>query len=307
LETEDRVHELVLAGDAEAAMGYAVVLRSLSDVAGGSCYRITMLMDRLGDADRELIQGVVDSHPQTFRGIRFVEVGSRVPDELANAGRFPRACYMRLYLADYVGSERALYVDNDLVFLQDPAPLFDFDLESHPVGAVRNLGQPCMAYHSVFPGWRELGYAADTPFLNAGVLMVDVDRWRKEDLGEEAVAWALAHPGYFSEDQSILNAILVDRWKPLPLQWNSQPTVYCDPPEAALFLDLAELERARDEPWIVHFAARRYKPWRADCDHPMTGLWRGIAQEMGWSGPKSEKRPLRRRIRRARRELFGRP
>ncbi len=296
--SEEGIHDLVLAGDADAALGLAVALRSLAEVAGDSRYRVTLLTDGIDDAGRGRIQGVVEASPASLPELRFVEMGSRVPDALARAGRLPRGAYLRLFLADSVEAARAVYVDYDVLFRRDPAPLFEVDLEGHALGAVRNIGQPCMASRAVFPGWRTLGYAPDTPFLNSGLLVVDLERWREEGIAEQAVAWALEHPGFFREDQGILNAILVDRWKSLPLQWNSQPSVYSDPPESALFLDLGELDRAREEPWIVHFAGRRKKPWLADCDHPLTEAWRSRAAALGWTPPvpKRKRRSLKRRV-----------
>jgi lipopolysaccharide biosynthesis glycosyltransferase len=101
--------------------------------------------------------------------------------------------------------------------------------------------------------WFELGIPGAAAYFNAGVLVMDLDRWRAGDVGTRLTDFLerYGETTWFS-DQEALNAVLWDDWQPLDRGWNYITHV------VESFLPAPELEP--QDPGIVHFAGRS-KPW----------------------------------------------
>ena len=197
-----------------------------------------------------------------------VETHSIVPSEaqLAAAPRsphFPPEASIPLLLAELLpgGLERVLFLDADMLVLDDVATLWETPLGPHVLAAAPDGAVPfCSAARGV-KGWQSLGIPRDAPYFNGGVLMIDLARWRERDVTRRALAYleTTREPIDFLH-QEALNAVLWDDWKQLDARWN-------------LLASLAgrTYERAVSEAWrhpgIVHFAGRM-KPWRAPIGGP---------------------------------------
>jgi lipopolysaccharide biosynthesis glycosyltransferase len=145
---------------------------------------------------------------------------------------------------------KVLYLDTDLLVFEDLAPLWTTDLEGTVLAAV-----PDFYYHTKFvlagldPRLNRARYAGlprVEEYFNAGVLLIDLDRWREEGISEKALDYFTDRSTSPNMDQDALNYILANRWKKLDLRWNVQDHIH------------RSVERAG----IVHFVTR-LKPWRA--------------------------------------------
>lgn len=190
----------------------------------------------------------------------------------ADPRRFPitdwisPAAYLRLQLdAGARGSSRVLYLDCDLVVLEPVAPLLAAPLAS-PLGAVVDLSNPILEGGAGLPGWADLGLPGSRSYFNSGVLLVDVDRWTDERVGETSAHFLAEHPEHIRYwDQCALNYVLDDRWDRLDLEWNSLPLSTYLPAlreqyafEHVVPLDDALAVEARAR--VLHFAGP-FKPW----------------------------------------------
>lgn len=187
--------------------------------------------------------------------------------------------------------ERVLYVDADLLVLQDVLELWTADLRGRCVGAVRDAGWPDRRTFVGDDGHAHETYQGATVpgYFNSGVMVIDLGGWRAENVFERcrdlhvAVGNELRAP-----DQDMLNAVLEGAWTPLPAEWNTlilrleDPAVHLDADQKwKNFLVSQEPGPGRDE-WSAHLAARRgivhysgrRKPWHADFpDGPLKDIW----------------------------------
>jgi len=61
-------------------------------------------------------------------------------------------------------------------------------------------------------------------YFNAGVMLIDIGRWRTEHVGSKAFEFTRRHlPILQQYDQDSLNAVLAGRWKELDPRWQVQP------------------------------------------------------------------------------------
>ncbi len=129
----------------------------------------------------------------------------------------------RLHIGEVLPAEvtRAIYLDADILVLGDLTELRDVDLAGRTVGAsINEVG----AERSWVLGDTAVysDHGAQAPgYFNSGVLAIDMDRWRADDVSGRA---ARIYETYGAElrthDQDVLNIIFSGAWTPVPAKWN---------------------------------------------------------------------------------------
>ncbi len=90
-------------------------------------------------------------------------------------------CYARLLFPDLRPDvHKAIYLDSDVMALGDIRELYDQDMEDFAIAAAPDLGCNGMIFDNCI---RNLHVARDHVFANAGVVLVDCDRWRRDGIG----------------------------------------------------------------------------------------------------------------------------
>lgn len=163
--------------------------------------------------------------------------------------------------------DKALYLDCDAVILDDVANLFATDLHGHALGAAIDPEIPAQRMHE--PSFEKylqdvLGLKSEDPYLQAGVLVMDITAMKSIHSVEEWLRLA-GERTYRYNDQDILNKECKGHLHLLDGSWNV--VVNCNNrrlpiiekgPHAVLDAYL----RAREEPKFVHYAGFE-KPWDA--------------------------------------------
>ncbi len=164
---------------------------------------------------------------------------------------FTREAYFPLLLPDVLPTalDRVLFLDADLLVLDDLTPLWTVDLEGAPVAAVADGAIPLVSSPRGLAAYRALGIPAAAPYFNAGVMLMDLGAWRREAVTPRAIEFLRSARRVDFLHQEALNAVLWNRWRPLPSRWNVLAGL------AGRF-DVA----LPDVPAIAHFAGR-FKPW----------------------------------------------
>ncbi len=184
-----------------------------------------------------------------------------------SSSSYPPEGSLPAYLPEVVDLDRALFLDADMLVLDDIVKLWEVDLEGCPIGACQDGAiQRCSLPRGVRQ-WREYGIPADHPYFNAGVLLMDLKKLREMDAPNrirEAYRRAPA-PVDFMHQQA-MNAVLFRDWKHLDARWNLIGSL------AGRSMD-EDSSGAWRQPGIVHFAGRR-KPWRQPTGGPFYSAYR---------------------------------
>jgi lipopolysaccharide biosynthesis glycosyltransferase len=167
--------------------------------------------------------------------------------------------------------DRVVFLDADVLVLDDPAELWGADLGSCPLGAVVDQAIPrCSAPRGVRE-WRRHGIPPEAPYFNAGVMAVSLGAWRERRVAERALAYlARRKPRGSFLHQEALNAALCGDWAPLDARWNLVASLAGRAYGAPL---------GEDRPGIVHFAGR-FKPWRGRVAGPFDDAYRAVLEEV---------------------------
>ncbi|MET1041701.1 MAG: glycosyltransferase [Acidimicrobiales bacterium] len=175
------------------------------------------------------------------------------------------AAYLRLDLIHACGEAgRAIYLDCDLVGLGDLQPLLD--AETGPIlAAVQDPGQPHLGEGEAIPGFEHLGIPRGREYFNTGVMVIDVQAWRDEEIAERCRTFLVESPQHARFwDQDALNVVLEDRWLRLPSELNAFPVSafpewFDEPARAAL-------HKTEEAALILHFNGP-IKPWTDQFPH----------------------------------------
>ena len=145
------------------------------------------------------------------------------------SGHVNRAAYLRLLIPELVPQavHRVIYLDTDLVVLDDIQELWEMDLQGKPVGAVPDLG--ILASSRMRRQKEEtLGIQEGKLYFNSGVMVMDLEAWREKQYGDQVIR-CVEEGNFRHHDQDGLNKVFQENWRPLPLRWNVIPPVFTLP------------------------------------------------------------------------------
>lgn len=184
-------------------------------------------------------------------------------------GAITVATYYRLLIPQLLPtSVKAIYLDADLIVQRDLADLWRVPVANHHLLAVQDQGVRLISGPFGLTNYRALGIPEGRKYFNAGVLVLNLDRWRRDKTAESIVAYVKQHHEHIRfHDQDGLNAILWSNWGELDPRWNQMPQILqVDTPENSPF-DPETFLRVTVNPYIIHYASAD-KPWRFGCRHP---------------------------------------
>lgn len=178
--------------------------------------------------------------------------------------------YARLFIGSILPAEldKVLYIDCDIMFNGSIKELFNEDLENCLVGGILD---PLISHTYK----KEIKIPMDEPYINAGVLIIPLNRWRIERMEQKFVDYLVINGGkVHHHDQGIINAVCRGRKKILPPQFNVMSNCFCYPWKDlhkinTPFYTRKEYQKGISSPVIIHFTGAIHgRPWVKGCTHP---------------------------------------
>jgi len=176
------------------------------------------------DARRRMRQQVGSRGAVHFLEARDLCLGELPLSTHAEFGYVSSAAYLRLEVPHLVPPEveRLLYLDCDILCLGSLDELFDVDLRGNTVAAVRDPHARRLCDFGGLPGlarYPELDPQA--PYFNAGVQLIDVPSWLRDDVTRRSVDYVRENKDdtRFLE-QDALNSVLHGKWLRVNKKWN---------------------------------------------------------------------------------------
>lgn len=200
------------------------------------------------------------------------------------SGHITAETYTRIFCPHVLDAaiDKILYLDADLVVVDDLAPLWNTNIDSVALAAVADPFGIFRRDALGMPGW--------ATYINAGVLLINLKRWREDDIPRRLADY-IRRQGRALEfhDQDAINAVLFADTMLLDARWNLQAR--------AIQLGRrrrgpwAELRKAAQSPGVIHYASRR-KPWMFAAAMPKKGLYWRYLKRTAWRGASPSGRRL---------------
>lgn len=224
--------------------------------------KIWLLSAGMCDAYKERLGKIARRYGQMFEAVELGDLRARFPYEVDTRG-FDISAMARLFAPQVLPEEvtRALYLDCDTIVCGDISPLFALDLGENVVGMVM---EP-----TVYGQMKaSIGLKKDDPYYNSGVLLMDLDAWRREAILDKLLDYYGARgANLFACDQDTLNGALFGQILPLSPRYNfftnyryfryATLESLC---AAYRAVGKAEFERAKHFPVVIHYLGDE-RPW----------------------------------------------
>lgn len=250
---------------------------------------IASVMENSKDADEINIYvidiGISDKHKQDLldladyygRSLSFLENLNveKIAHRKMNVGRWHISTFSRLFLLHVLpkGMDKVIYIDCDIIIRHSLLPLWNMDME----------GTWCMSVDDCRGKMyrKDIGISVDSIYTNNGLMVIDLDAWRKNNVECKFVDFINRYHGDITYmDQGVLNGVFqpLKKVKLLPISYNAQTVCYdlgydgleaCRKPVWAY--NRGEFEKGIADPTVVHFTTcfmSGTRPWFKKDHHP---------------------------------------
>jgi len=243
-----------------------VMLRSLCDHLSPR-YHPTLFLSATGLAPFELDQlnAILEVKP----------VRAELPNLPLRPPYTPQACFPLLLPSLFPEQSRILFVDADMLFLEDVSQIWEVELGGRALAAVADMAIPTVASPRGIYAPEKFGIPPSRPYFNAGLMLVDLDRWRELQVVERAMRHVQSGRLDFLH-QEALNIELWNDWLALPRRWN-------------LIGSLAGRRYGHfplEAPAGIHFAGA-FKPWLIDTASPFQARYTEVLLRVAENRPRA--------------------
>lgn len=193
-----------------------------------------------------------------------------LPSDMLGAVRLSKATYFRLWGLEAVSccADTVLYLDSDMMVTDDKLVyIWDINRDGCVAAAVCDPDENAV---------ERLGIAK---YFNAGILLVDTNKWHQERFTEKCMGIAIKNI-YPAHDQDVLNVVLDNKWVVAPGRYNN-------------LVNLTEMMDATNKPQDVAYEKGKAtiwhfilggKPWIA-WTQPLkiAQHYRSVVEQSAWS------------------------
>ena len=181
------------------------------------------------------------------------------------------AAYARLFLTQVLPEDcsRVLYIDCDTIVKGSLAEIWKLPFGNALIAGVQDTVDNYFL--------TAIGLEKGLPYINAGILLVNLEAWRKENLLAQFLGVIRRFDGNVpAHDQGTINAVCGARRIVLPVRYNLTSNLYSFSAKTIrriYFLDSYysqnDLDAAIADPAIVHFTTGLLgRPWEEGSTHP---------------------------------------
>lgn len=267
---------IVLSGDRNYLPYIATLIASIMSSASNNInYDLTILHSDIEDKEQERLKREFENYRNL--SIRFYDMKKDTRDyNFKVNSHFGVENYYRIYIPRiFRNYEKVLYLDSDLIVLEDIAKLYAEDIGDCLVGAVKDIDwlagycKTDIARKEYEKRYLKLTTAYN--YFNSGVLIWNVKQWNQQIKLDDIIELATSESWMFV-DQDVLNKVCNGKVYFLSQKWNVLVDYNMNGYSrlsAARYIPKTMYEEylsAREKANIIHYAGGQ-KPWRyVECD-----------------------------------------
>lgn len=277
---------LATSADKNYAMTLAAMLKSIAvNLRPNTFASVYILYNRISAFLKNKIEKSLRNNPLD---IHWMYVDDNLIGDVVLSKRITKTAYYKILLPDLLplNIKKVIYLDSDLIVNSDLYGLWDLSMDGYHALAIPEV-QADVRYLSspkAIKLYRQLGLTPDAKYFNSGVLLIDLDKWRRDEISKKTIEYSRRNLGYINWwDQDALNVTLYGKWKEIDSRWNQLSQVHDFSSWEESPFDKKTYEVLIKQPFIVHFNTHR-KPWLWGCKHPFKDLFFHYLDMTPWSG-----------------------
>ncbi len=261
------------AADDKYSLGLCVTLYSLIEHLSQSSAAVISILD-CGIRPRNkkrIAASLADVIGKRPIGIEWIKVTGRNYDKAPIRHYYSKAIYPIFELPNLLSAKakRVIFLDADLLLIDDLTKMWRMRVDNQAALAMRAPCYSTMHWHPNIEKLREFGVNSRTKYFNMGVMLINLEYWRKKKVAKKAWQLLAKRDLWHLPSQDVLNVLLAGQWSELHARWNWVPDM---DPRAweydAEFLR-KQYEEASSAPSILHYLYKP-KPWEKKCAYSRT-------------------------------------
>lgn len=267
---------VVLSADNKYVPYVATLLKSIMGNANSAKnYDFVILNTNISEENKNRLRNEYKGN--TNLSIRFFDVSHLFNSyTLYTHSHFTVEIYFRLLMQDIMRNyDKVIYLDSDMIILDDVSKLYDVSLGDNYLAAVKDVDS-AGCFNGIDPNRKEyhdkyLKLADPYAYFNSGVLVFNLSEIRKNISTSQVMDLAVSQSWLFP-DQDVLNMLCAGKVSYLDMSWNvmmnwkDASSCRMDTARRAPHWLFSAYTESRKAPKIVHYAGFQ-KPWSyPDCD-----------------------------------------
>lgn len=194
--------------------------------------------------------------------------------------------FARLFIADFFPElDRAIFIDCDTLVLGSLKSLWNTEFES---------GKSCAGVLDAISAYnkKRIGLSPDDIYINAGVILVDLEKWRKGKYSRLFMEYLRRHGGTVPlVDQGVLNGTLSRQLQVLDPEYNFMTFGFAFSyreikryKKFCHYYSAEEFEKARNHITIAHATSHFLidRPWIENSNYPLQKKWMQYRKLTAW-------------------------
>lgn len=242
----------------------AVTLKSIGENNRDDKVVVYVLSDYISQEHKNLMEVVASPYPNMILYTQIVDDGAL--RDLKDT--WTVYTWYRVLLTHYLPDDvhRILYLDADTIVVGNLRELFFWDMSDKAIACVVDPE----SFNS--ETYRRLKYEPSKKYVCAGVMLMNLDYWRKNDLSRTIIEWGYQHNDIIRfPDQDTINYLCRDSKIVLPLRFGIMGCFF----KKDVFFRKPYTHELRDCiecPVIIHYAGQA--PWIVELsNHLMQDEW----------------------------------
>lgn len=246
---------ICLASDDNYVPYLAVAIQSvLQKACVGKGYDFLILSDNISHVNRRMLEAMV---VRENAKIRFVEISNLLGEYQFSfrCKQLSRCAFARLLLPQLLEAySKSLYLDCDVIASADVSKLYEIEITDYMVAAVKDPYVDILRKSEVNESAHirnEVGLSDENAYFNSGVLLLNLDAFRKKYSSEEMLDLASSRE-WMWEDQDVLNKLCKGHVKWIQPGWN---LIWGQDEQIRAMMRInREYNEAYNNPFIIHYA-----------------------------------------------------
>ncbi|MDO4787542.1 MAG: glycosyltransferase family 8 protein [Johnsonella sp.] len=239
----------------------------------------------IGKNSRERLFSTAKIFKRKLHIIDFSDIRERFKKS-GDGGKFDISAMGRLFAGELLPQKikRLIYLDCDTIVLRPLKRLWKKDLRGNLLAAVL---EPTVSEEMR----EDIGLGRNWKYFNSGVLLIDMERWRREGIKDRILAYYenIRARSIFA-DQDAINGALAGRIAVLSPEYNFFSNYKYWKYEELLrispyyrIISKQRYESARSHPVIIHFAGEE-RPWNKGCMNYYKRAYDKYKERSLWKG-----------------------
>ena len=203
--------------------------------------------------------------------INYIQIDKTYFKDFKTNGYMTQASYYRIIIPElFPNLEKILYLDCDLVVINDILELYNINIENYYFAAVDDE----VYFIEVM---NKIGIPKGVKYCNSGVMLINAKKWRENHISKKMIEFTMQNQhNFFYHDQDAINGYLWGKWLNIDFKYNYTNIFIQTHP-----LNSKEID---DKIIIIHYTG--VKPWNYVYINPLKNKYFYYLEKTAWKNNK---------------------